>query len=160
MYAGFDLRNWQQLSKSVINKLSGTCTQFQVKHCLLLPRAYHYHAFLFSGSVNSPLDWTEDEWHSNLSTNLTGSWLVSKYVCKLMRDAKIKGCVINISSIGGLDRGQLPGSLGYAASKTGLNSITKVIQSHITIIKLFFYISLKIAFCPYNIYLVKCLRIS
>ncbi|KAL0919414.1 hypothetical protein M5K25_011508 [Dendrobium thyrsiflorum] len=78
------------------------------------------------GSVNSPLDWTEDEWHSNFSTNLTGSWLVSKYVCKLMRDAKVKGCVINISSITGLNRGQLPGGLGYVASKTGLNAITKV----------------------------------
>lgn len=78
------------------------------------------------GSVNSPIDWTEDEWHSNLSTNLTGSWLVSKYVCKLMRDAKVKGCVINMSSIGGIERGQLPGGLGYAASKTGLNAITKV----------------------------------
>lgn len=43
-----------------------------------------------------------------------------------MRDAKIKGCVINMSSIGGIERGQLPGGLGYAASKTGLNAITKV----------------------------------
>ncbi|XP_020570576.1 uncharacterized protein LOC110017804 [Phalaenopsis equestris] len=78
------------------------------------------------GSVNSPLDWTEDEWHNNLSTNLTGSWLVSKYVCKFMRDAKIRGSVINVSSIAGTERGQLPGGLGYAASKTGLNAITKV----------------------------------
>ncbi|PKU73633.1 uncharacterized protein LOC110102567 [Dendrobium catenatum] len=43
-----------------------------------------------------------------------------------MRDAKVKGCVINMSSITGLDRGQLPGGLGYVASKTGLNAITKV----------------------------------
>ncbi|KAK8950297.1 hypothetical protein KSP40_PGU002672 [Platanthera guangdongensis] len=78
------------------------------------------------GGVNSPLDWPEEDWHNNISTNLTGSWLVSKYVCKLMRDSKIRGCVINMSSIGGIERGQLPGGLGYAASKTGLNAITKV----------------------------------
>ncbi|KAG0474169.1 hypothetical protein HPP92_016026 [Vanilla planifolia] len=78
------------------------------------------------GSVNYSLDWSEDEWHDNLFTNLIGSWLVSKHVCRLMRDAKQKGSVVNISSIGGIDRGHIPGGLGYNASKTGLNAVTKV----------------------------------
>ncbi|CAL9053593.1 uncharacterized protein LOC135675491 [Musa acuminata AAA Group] len=78
------------------------------------------------GAVNSPLDWSEEEWSKNIRTNLTGTWLVSKHVCKHMCDAKQKGCVINISSIGGIDRGHLPGGIAYSASKTGANAITKV----------------------------------
>ncbi|KAJ8459121.1 hypothetical protein OPV22_032047 [Ensete ventricosum] len=78
------------------------------------------------GGVHSPLDWSEEEWSRNIRTNLTGLWLVSKHVCKHMRDAKQKGSVINISSIGGIERGQLPGGLAYTASKTGVNAITKV----------------------------------
>nr|CAD1831328.1 unnamed protein product [Ananas comosus var. bracteatus] len=43
-----------------------------------------------------------------------------------MREAKQKGSVINISSIAGLERGQLPGGVAYSASKAGVNSVTKV----------------------------------
>lgn len=80
-----------------------------------------------TGSVKSPLDWTEEEWDHNIKTNLTGSWLVSKYVCIRMRDANLGGSIINISTIAGINRGQLPGGVAYASSKAGLNSMTKVI---------------------------------
>lgn len=82
----------------------------------------------YTGVVHTPLDLTEDEWHDLIRTNLTGTWLVSKYVCRRMRDDGRGGSVINISSIAGLDRGQLPGGLAYAASKSAVNSITKVIN--------------------------------
>ena len=62
-----------------------------------------------------------------MDTNLTGTWLVTKHVCRRMRDAKVKGSVISISSIAALDRGQLPGAAGYVASKSGVNALTKVI---------------------------------
>ncbi|KAF6135309.1 hypothetical protein GIB67_033302 [Kingdonia uniflora] len=78
------------------------------------------------GGVHSPLDLSEEEWNSMLTTNLTGSWQVSKYVCRRMRDAKIKGSIVNISSIAGLDRGQLPGGVAYSASKAGVNVLTRV----------------------------------
>lgn len=78
------------------------------------------------GGVYSPLDWTEEEWNKIIGTNLTGSFLVSKHVCTCMRDANVKGSVINISSISGLNRGQLPGGLAYAASKAAVNTMTKV----------------------------------
>lgn len=77
--------------------------------------------------MHTPLELSEEDWDQNLKTNLTGTWLVSKYVCMRMRDAKLGGSVINIASIAGLNRGQLPGGLVYAASKTAVNSITKVI---------------------------------
>ncbi|KAJ4845972.1 hypothetical protein Tsubulata_000776 [Turnera subulata] len=78
------------------------------------------------GNVNNPLEWSEEEWNSVLRTNLTGTWLVSKYVCIRMRDAKRGGSVINISSTAGLNRGQLPGGVAYASSKVAVNTMTKV----------------------------------
>lgn len=78
------------------------------------------------GGVYSPLDLSEEEWESNIRTNLTGLWLVSKHVCRRMSNAKLKGSVINVSSIAGLDRGQLPGAIAYTASKTGVVAITRV----------------------------------
>ncbi|KAL5997322.1 hypothetical protein ACLOJK_008252 [Asimina triloba] len=78
-----------------------------------------------SSSVHSPLGLSEDEWNKIIKTNLTGSWLVSKYVCKHMSEAKQKGSIINISSIAGLNRGQLPGGLAYVVSKAGVNAMTR-----------------------------------
>ncbi|XP_077209853.1 uncharacterized protein LOC143845414 [Tasmannia lanceolata] len=78
------------------------------------------------GNVKSPLDLSEEEWNNVLRTNLTGSWLVSKHVCKRMRDAHLRGSIINISSIAGLNRGQLPGGLAYASSKAAVNTMTRV----------------------------------
>ncbi|KAL5546673.1 hypothetical protein UlMin_006360 [Ulmus minor] len=78
------------------------------------------------GTVKSPLDLSEEEWNNVVKTNFTGAWLVSKYVCIRMRDAKQGGSVINISSIGGLNRGFLPGGAAYASSKSALITLSKV----------------------------------
>ncbi|KAL5733671.1 hypothetical protein ACOSQ2_033363 [Xanthoceras sorbifolium] len=78
------------------------------------------------GTVKTALELSEEEWNDVMRTNLTGAWLVSKYVCVRMRDANQEGgSVINISSIAGLNRGQLPGGCAYGASKAALNAITK-----------------------------------
>nr|GEZ19563.1 3-oxoacyl-[acyl-carrier-protein] reductase FabG-like [Tanacetum cinerariifolium] len=69
------------------------------------------------GNVRSPLELSEEEWDNTMTTNLTGIWLVSKYVCIRMRDTNLGGSVINIGSISGL---------AYAASKTGVNTLTKI----------------------------------
>lgn len=78
------------------------------------------------GTVISAIDISEAEWNDVVKTNLTGSWLVSKSLCRRIRDANRKASVINISSIAGLSRGQLPGAVAYASSKAGLNTMTKV----------------------------------
>ncbi|PNY13025.1 putative NAD(P)-binding rossmann-fold protein, partial [Trifolium pratense] len=77
------------------------------------------------GSVKSPLDLSQEEWDHVFKTNLTGCWLVSKYICKHMRDVQRKGSVINISSTSGLNRGNLSGAVAYASSKAGVNMLTK-----------------------------------
>uniref|UniRef100_A0A7C8YL36 3-oxoacyl-[acyl-carrier-protein] reductase n=2 Tax=Opuntia streptacantha TaxID=393608 RepID=A0A7C8YL36_OPUST len=88
------------------------------------------------GTIKSSLDITEDEWNSTLRTNLTGSWLVSKSVCTRMREAKIAGSVINISSISGLNRGQFTGAAAYVASKAALDQLTKVMALEMSTYKI------------------------
>ncbi|KAK1307508.1 hypothetical protein QJS10_CPA10g00099 [Acorus calamus] len=78
------------------------------------------------GNIHSPLDLSEEEWNSVITTNLTGTWLVSKFIGRRMCEENCGGSIINIASIGGIDRGQLPGGIAYAASKSGVNIITRV----------------------------------
>ncbi|KAM7271699.1 hypothetical protein ACFE04_030913 [Oxalis oulophora] len=111
------LEPWHNLENKVVF-VTGASSGIGRDFCLDLAKA--------GCKVKSPLDLSEEEWNGILKTNLTGSWLVSKYVCILMRDGKQGGSVINISSIGGLERGQLPGGLAYAASKAAMNTMTKV----------------------------------
>ncbi|KAL5812005.1 hypothetical protein ACOSQ3_026955 [Xanthoceras sorbifolium] len=88
------------------------------------------------GTVKNLLDLSEEEWDHVIKTNLTGSWLVSKYVCIRIRDANQGGSVINISSVAGLNRGQLPGAVAYASSKAGLNTMTKVMAVELGVHKI------------------------
>ncbi|KAG5574092.1 hypothetical protein H5410_063858 [Solanum commersonii] len=79
------------------------------------------------GSVSSSLELSEEKWEHTFKTNLRGAWLVLKYICRHMREAKQGGgSVINISSVLGLNRGQLLGFLAYASSKISLNMVTKI----------------------------------
>ncbi|KAG6496656.1 3-oxoacyl-[acyl-carrier-protein] reductase FabG-like [Zingiber officinale] len=78
------------------------------------------------GGVHASVDWPKEEWDEVIRTNLTGTWLVSKHVCRLMRDAKVKGSVINVSSINGLLIGsRVPGATAYDASKTAVHALTQ-----------------------------------
>ena len=76
--------------------------------------------------MRSPLELSEEEWNKVIKTNLTGTWLVSKYICIRMRDAEQGGSIINISSIAGLDHGQSRGGVAYDSSKAGLNTFYEI----------------------------------
>nr|XP_009631506.1 3-oxoacyl-[acyl-carrier-protein] reductase FabG-like [Nicotiana tomentosiformis] len=89
------------------------------------------------GSISSSLKLSEDEWNHTFNTNLRGAWLVSKYVCRRMPDAKQGGgSVINISSAAALNRALLPGSLAYASSKIALDMVTKIMALELGVDKI------------------------
>ncbi|XP_049401107.1 uncharacterized protein LOC125864999 [Solanum stenotomum] len=78
------------------------------------------------GGIKSSVDISEEEWENTLRTNLTGSWLVSKYVGRQMQASKKGGSIINISSISGLNRALMRGGIAYSSSKAAMDSMTKV----------------------------------
>lgn len=70
-------------------------------------------------------DMTLEQWNKVIETNLTGTFLFSQAVGKVMI-AKRGGKIINIASVAGL-RGSSPkfSAIGYSASKGGVISLTK-----------------------------------
>nr|XP_018622076.1 3-oxoacyl-[acyl-carrier-protein] reductase FabG-like isoform X2 [Nicotiana tomentosiformis] len=79
----------------------------------------------------------EEEWNHTFKTNLRGAWLVSKYICRRMRDAKQGGgSVINISSTAGLNRVLIPGGVAYASSKMALDMFTKMMALELGVDKI------------------------
>ncbi|XP_051135631.1 uncharacterized protein LOC127254532 [Andrographis paniculata] len=83
------------------------------------------------GSLHTPWDLSEKEWDEIVGTNTTGTWLVSKYVCMHMREAKRGGSIINISSMSAVERGFPVGGLAYVSSKGSVNSMTKVMAQEL-----------------------------
>ncbi|XP_016443474.1 uncharacterized protein LOC107768837 [Nicotiana tabacum] len=89
------------------------------------------------GNVHSSLKLPEEEWNHTFKTNLRGAWLVSKYICRRMRDAKQGGgSVINISSTAGLNRVLIPGGVAYASSKMALDMVTKMMALELGVEKI------------------------
>lgn len=67
---------------------------------------------------------TVEEWNEVLRTNLTGIFLCSTEVARLMISQKRGGSIVNISSVGGTVA--LPRLVAYCAAKHGIFGITKV----------------------------------
>lgn len=82
------------------------------------------HAFI--GPVRGALDLSEEDWEKAFKTNVTGSWLVSKYVCRHMVALNQGGSIINMSSCAGLNRTHEKGAVAYISSKAAFNTMTKV----------------------------------
>ena len=66
----------------------------------------------------------EETWDCVINTNLTGSYLMARALLPLMRRQGY-GRIINFSSVVG--RIGVPGTSAYAASKTGLDGLTKTL---------------------------------
>ena len=66
-----------------------------------------------------------ENWQQIIDTNLTSTFLCSKYAMEVMRSQK-SGRIINISSIVG-QRGALYGHAHYAATKSGQLGLTKTV---------------------------------
>ena len=66
-----------------------------------------------------PLEKTAEEFNQIIHTNLTGTFLVSKYAIEKMNE----GAIVNISSTNALDT-YYPESIDYDASKAGIISLT------------------------------------
>ena len=68
------------------------------------------------------LDVTEEQWDHTMAVNLKGVWLCMKYEL-IQMTSQGSGAIVNTSSVAGLMAS--PGNSLYAASKWGINGLTK-----------------------------------
>lgn len=68
-------------------------------------------------------DKTTENFKKTIDINLIGTFLVSKYASKYMKQNK-NGCIINVSSTNSINS-YYPFSMDYDASKAGVNLLTK-----------------------------------
>jgi len=71
----------------------------------------------------SVLDMPLERWQRQLAVNLTGTFLCTKHVARLMVERKTRGSIIVIVSTAG-HQGQA-GNIGYCTSKSGLLNFTR-----------------------------------
>lgn len=73
-----------------------------------------------------------DRWQYVIDTNLTGAWILSQAVCRVMVEQGGGGRIINIASIAGLkgESTERLTAIGYSASKAGLIGLTRTLASH------------------------------
>jgi len=69
---------------------------------------------------------TLDDWHSVVSTNLTGVFHCCKYGAEILRDG---GRIVSIASVAGLQG--FPGQSNYAAAKAGVIGMTRVLAKEL-----------------------------
>ena len=69
------------------------------------------------------LDMPHAEWQKQIDVILSGTFLFTKYVARVMIDAKIQGSIINIISTAG-HQGE-PGNIAYSTAKCGLLNFTR-----------------------------------
>ncbi|MFW9877603.1 MAG: SDR family NAD(P)-dependent oxidoreductase, partial [Candidatus Thorarchaeota archaeon] len=85
------------------------------------------------GKGDSILDIPEDEMQKVMDINFKGAWLVSKYAARVMKTQSnlkpLRGKIINISSIAGLD--PMPGIGIYSCSKAALIALTKILAKEL-----------------------------
>lgn len=78
--------------------------------------------FVRGVTTDMPLDEAEREWDAVIDANLKGSFLMSVAVAPHLR--RPGGRIIYISSIAAFTGGRNPGSVAYAAAKSGLHGLT------------------------------------
>jgi len=88
----------------------------------------HLDILINNAGVDKPADifsTSLEDWNFVIETNLTGSFLCSKYALELMREQQ-QGKIVNVSSVVG-HQGALKGHVHYASSKSGLFGLTKTL---------------------------------
>ena len=71
------------------------------------------------------LEYDDKEWQRVLAVNLTGPFLCSKYVAKVMVEMGQGGKIVNVASLAG--KVGYPGLAAYGASKAGLINLTQTL---------------------------------
>lgn len=92
------------------------------------------HCIFEAGSIQDPLQLSEDEFKKIVKINFMASWFLMKAVCRRMRDLKSGGSVIFLSSINGAERGLYPGAAAFASCSAGIQQLARVSSSPVILL--------------------------
>ncbi|XP_078441451.1 NAD(P)-binding Rossmann-fold superfamily protein isoform X2 [Wolffia australiana] len=81
--------------------------------------------YLYAGKIKDPLAVTEDEFHKLVKINFMAAWFLLKAVSRRMKDSKLGGSIILLSSIVGEERGIHPGSAVYASCLGAIHQLIR-----------------------------------
>jgi 3-oxoacyl-[acyl-carrier protein] reductase len=113
--------NWQQADVSQRSQVASAVTAIVERYGkvdVLVNNAGSVHGI----TTDMPLDEAEQVWDEEIGANLKGAFLMSIGVAPHLR--RPGGRIINISSIAAFTGGSRPGTIGYAAAKSGLLGMT------------------------------------
>jgi NAD(P)-dependent dehydrogenase (short-subunit alcohol dehydrogenase family) len=75
--------------------------------------------------TRAALDMTPSEWEGLMQTNVSGTFFMSQQMGRHLVDAHRAGCIINITSIRGID--SIPGRSAYGISKAAVIHMTRML---------------------------------
>jgi NAD(P)-dependent dehydrogenase (short-subunit alcohol dehydrogenase family) len=75
--------------------------------------------------TRTALDMTLPEWEDVIRTNVTGTFFMSQQMGKHLIGTRRPGCIINITSVRGIDG--VPGRAGYGISKAAVIHMTRML---------------------------------
>ena len=113
--------SWQQADVSQRSQVATAVTAVVEKYGkidVLVNNA----GFVRGITTDMPLDQAEQVWDEEIGANLKGAFLMSVRVAPHL--PRPGGRIINISSIAAFTGGSRPGTIGYAAAKSGLLGMT------------------------------------
>ncbi|KAF2312985.1 hypothetical protein GH714_003024 [Hevea brasiliensis] len=84
------------------------------------------HCYDYEGKMQNPLELVEDEFKKIVKINFMAPWFLLKAVGRRMRDNKLGGSIVFVTSIIGAERGIYPGAAAYGSCSAGIQQLVRV----------------------------------
>lgn len=82
--------------------------------------------YTYEGKMQDPLQLAEDGFKKIVKINLMAAWYLLKAVGKRMRDSKLGGSIVFLSSIIGAERGLYSGAAAYGSCMAGIQQLVRL----------------------------------
>lgn len=76
--------------------------------------------------MQGPLELAEEEFKKTVKINFMAPWFLLKAVGRRMRDNKLGGSIVFVTSIIGAERGIYPGAAAYGSCSAGIQQLVRV----------------------------------
>lgn len=83
------------------------------------------HCYAYEGKMQGPLELAEEEFKKTVKINFMAPWFLLKAVGRRMRDNKLGGSIVFVTSIIGAERGIYPGAAAYGSCSAGIQQLVR-----------------------------------